>query len=285
MGVLAGFFIVVASVVIGYVMEHGNFEVLWQPAELVIIFGAALGVFVVTSSQQVIKNVIHSVKAMLSSRQYTENDYVELLQVMNGIFTVVKKQGLVALEPHLDNPQKSQLFSRFKNFMSKKHALYLTTDTFRMIVSSKLAPYQLEGLMESEIESFHEEMMSSSKNLGNVADSLPGLGIVAAVLGVVITMQKISEPPEVLGHSIGAALVGTFLGILGAYGFMGPVAKKLEWMAEQEKEYLDVIKTVIVAFVGGLQSQICLEFGRLRIPEVCRPNFLKMEKLLKGSKD
>jgi len=282
MGVIIGLVIVVSSVVGGYLMGHGVMSILWQPAELVIIFGAALGVFVITSSGEMMKGVVHSLKAMLSAKQYGEKEYMELLQVLNSMFNVVRKQGLVALEAHLDKPAKSPVFSKYKSFLNNEHALLLTTDSFRMIVSSKMEAHELDALMEAEIDGYHEEMMSSAHNLSNIGDSLPGLGIVAAVLGIVITMQSINEPPEVLGHHIGAALVGTFLGILGAYGFVGPVAKKLGWMADQEKEYLNILRYITVAFVGGLQPQICLEFGRMLIPEPARPTFLKTEKFLKN---
>ncbi|QPJ65798.1 MAG: flagellar motor stator protein MotA [Candidatus Nitrohelix vancouverensis] len=282
MGVIVGLCVVFGCVVGGYLMAHGALGILWQPAEFVIIFGAAFGVFIITSSGQVMKNVLHSMKGMLSARHYTEKDYMELLQVLNSVFSVVKKQGLVALEAHLDKPQKSPIFARHKNFLKNEHALHLTTDSFRMLCSSKMEAHQLDSLMEAEIDAYHEEMMASSKNVANIGDSLPGLGIVAAVLGVVITMQKINEPPEVLGHHIGAALVGTFIGILGAYGVVGPLAKKMEWMADQEKEYLNILRYIIVGFVGGLQPQICIEFGRIMIPEPARPTFLKAEKILKN---
>jgi chemotaxis protein MotA len=284
MFVLIGWAVVTACIAVGYIMEKGDFMILLQPAELVIIGGAAVGVFLVTTSPHITKNVIQGIKGLLANKHYGEAEYLDLLLVIGGIINFIRKKGVVALESHLDKPEESALFNPYKSFMANHHALNLTTDVLRMVVSSRLEAHQMDGLMEMEIDGFHEEQTLAAGTLNNISDSLPGLGIVAAVLGVVVTMQKISEPPEVLGHSIGAALVGTFLGILGAYGFIGPLAKKLQWLADQEKEYLIVLKSMIVAFVAGMQPMICVEFGRMLIPEGSRPSFDKTEKTIQQAK-
>jgi chemotaxis protein MotA len=265
----------------GYLWEGGNLSLLYQPAELVIIGGAALGAMMIASSPKVLKSVLEGVKSHVSHKPYESKDYVEVLLVANSMFEQIKKEGLRSIEGDLDKPQKSKLFKKFPRFSQNKHALNLLADAFRIISITKLSGHQMEALLEADIETYHEEMMVSSKSISNLADSLPALGIVAAVLGIVITMTKINESPEVLGHSIGAAMVGTFLGVLLAYGFVGPVAKKLESIADEEKEYLNILKTIIVCFVSGVHPKLAVEFGRILIPDKERPAFLDMEKRLR----
>lgn len=281
---LIGAVVVLVGIAGGYAMEKGNWGILFQPAEVLIIGGAALGAFIIASSKKTINMVIHGVKGVLTAKPYTREDYVELLALMNGIFAKIRKEGLKALEGELDKPHESALFKQYPRFHSNHHAVNLMTDIFRTILTTKLKPSQLEALLDAEIEGYHEELMIPSKKVNTVGDALPGMGIVAAVLGVVITMQKISSPPEVIGHSIGAALVGTFLGILMCYGFMGPLAQNIEGAANEEKEYLIVLKTILVAFAAGVHPQISVEFGRMMVPDGERPTFMELEKALKERK-
>lgn len=224
---IIGMIIVTAAVVGGYLMEHGNLSLLVQPAELIIIGGAALGGFVVASPLKVIKAVIGAVIRMFTHAPFTKGEYAEALLLLNGIFYKIRQQGLVSVESDVDTPKDSPLFNKYPKILKNHHAINLITDTLRTVMTTTIAPHEMEALIDSELDAHHEEMLLPSQSISTVADSLPGLGIVAAVLGVVLTMGKISEPPEIIGHSVGAALVGTFLGVLLCYGYVGPTAKTL----------------------------------------------------------
>ncbi|MBF0329161.1 MAG: flagellar motor stator protein MotA [Nitrospirae bacterium] len=281
---IIGAVIVTVCVIGGYMLEHGNMSTLFQPIELLIIGGAALGGFIIASPMKVIKLVIGGVLGVLKGKSYSKNDYIEVLQLMSEIFAKIRKEGLVSIEADVDNPKESNIFSKYGSFLSNHHAVDLVADTLRTVMTTSIAPHELESLLDAELEAHHEEALIPSGSVANVADSLPGLGIVAAVLGVVITMGKISEPPDVLGNSIGAALVGTFLGVLMCYGFAGPLARNLEFAAKEQAEYLNVIKVALVAFVGGAAPQISVEFGRRVIPGNVKPNFAEVEEALRQVK-
>jgi len=279
-----GIVIVLGAVLGGYMMEHGNFHVLVQPAELVIIFGAAIGGFIIASPLKVIKATLGSLSRLFGGKAYSRDDYQEVLLMMNEIFFKIRKEGLVSIESDIDDPEKSPIFSKFPKFVHNHHALAFLTDTLRTLTIMDIAAHELASLLEYEIEAHHEESLVPSKSINNVADALPGLGIVAAVLGVVITMQKLDSPPAVLGEHIGAALVGTFLGVLMCYGFVGPMAKNLENMAGEDQEYLNVLKVALLAFVSNPSPQIAVEFGRRVIPAELRPTFVELEELIKQAK-
>lgn len=281
---IIGAVIVLVSVIGGYLLEHGNLHVLFQPVELLIIGGAALGSFIISSPMKVIKAVIGGIMKVLGGKAYSKSDYIEILLLMSEIFSKIRKEGLVSIEADVDNPEASKIFSKYPKFLKNHHAITLVTDTLRTVMTTSIAPHELEALLDTELEAHHEEALIPSNAISTVADGMPALGIVAAVLGVVITMGKISEPPEVLGHSIGAALVGTFLGVLLSYGFIGPVAKNLGYIANEDKEYLNVLKVALVAFVGGAAPQIAVEFGRRVIPANVKPSFVEMEEAIKQIK-
>lgn len=284
MFVLIGIVMVLGCVLGGYLIERGNVWVLMQPAEVLIIFGAATGGFIISSPMKVIKAVKNGVLRMFSGKIYTKNDYVEVLVLLSEIFYKIRKEGLVSIESDLDDPDKSPIFKKYEKFLHNHHALAFLTDTLRTLTITDIEAHELAGLLDYEIEAHHEEANIPSKSIATVADSLPGLGIVAAVLGVVITMGKISEPPEVLGHSIGAALVGTFLGVLMCYGFVGPMSKNLEHLANEDREFLTVIKAALLAFVNTPSPQVAIEFARRVIPGELKPSFLELEALIKKSK-
>jgi len=281
---IIGAVVVLISVVGGYILEKGNLHVIFQPVEMLIIFGAAIGGFIIASPMKVIKSVIGGISNILSGKAYSKADYMEVLLLMSEIFSKIRKEGLVSIEADVDNPEESKIFSNYPKFLKNHHAVSLVADTLRTVMTTSIAPHELESLLDTELEANHEELMIPSKSVSNVADSLPGLGIVAAVLGVVITMGKINEPPEVLGHSIGAALVGTFLGVLMCYGFVGPAARNLEYIANEEKEYMNVLKIALVAFVGGAAPQIAVEFGRRVIPGNVKPTFVEVEEAIRELK-
>lgn len=282
---IIGFVIVTVSVVGGYILEHGNLSVLFQPVELLIIAGTALGAFVVATPIKFIKTVIGATARVFSYSPYIKEDYIDLLQLLNGIFYKIRQQGLVAIESDVDNPEESSLFKSYPGVMKHHHALTFLTDTLRTVMTTTIAPHELEALIDSELEAHHEEAILPSQMLSFVADMLPGLGIVAAVLGVVITMGKINEPPAVLGHSVGAALVGTFLGILLCYGYVGPVSKNMALIVAEDLQYLTVLKVALLAFIGGgVAPKVAVEFGRRVIPGDTKPSFVELEDSLRKKK-
>jgi len=282
---IIGFIIVTVSVVGGYILEHGNLSVLMQPVELLIIAGAALGAFVIATPIKVIKAVLSGTARMFSNKPYGKADYIEILLLLNGIFYKIRQQGLVAIESDVDNPEESSLFNQYPGILKNHHALTFITDTLRTVMTTTIAPHELEALIDNELECHHEEALLPSQMLSFVADMLPGLGIVAAVLGVVITMGKINEPPKVLGESVGAALVGTFLGILMCYGYVGPMAKNMSQIAAEDLQYLNVIKVALLSFIGGgAAPKVAIEFGRRVVPSSAKPSFVEMEESLRQKK-
>jgi chemotaxis protein MotA len=280
---IIGSAIVVACVIGGFLLEHGNLAVLFQPVELLIIGGAAVGGFIIASPMKVMKAVFAGILKMLSGKGYTKADYLEVLTMLGEVFYKIRKEGLVSVEGDVDNPKESVIFTKYPRFFKNHHALDLVVDTLRTVMTTKIEQ-RLEALIDAELDSHHEELSAPSKSVATVADSLPGLGIVAAVLGIVLTMGKMNEPPAVLGQSIGAALVGTFLGVLLCYGFVGPMAKNMEGSASEELQYLMVLKMAIVAFVSGAAPQVAVEFGRRVVPAVDKPAFTEVEEALRRIK-
>ncbi len=281
---IIGSAIVIACVIGGFLLEHGNLAVLFQPVELLIIGGAAIGGFIIASPMKVIKAVFAGLLKMFTGKGYSKADYLEALTMLGEVFYKIRKEGLVSVEGDVDSPKESAIFTKYPRFFKNHHALDLVVDTLRTVMTTKIEPNELESLIDAELESHHEELMAPSKSVATVADSLPGLGIVAAVLGIVLTMGKMNEPPAVLGQSIGAALVGTFLGVLLCYGFVGPMAKNMEVSAAEELQYLAVLKMAIVAFVSGAAPQVAVEFGRRVVPAVDKPTFVEVEEALRKIK-
>lgn len=274
---IIGIVVVFAAVIMGYLMEHGNLGVLIQPAEFVIIFGASIGSLLISSPSGVLKLIIKNLGKILASGEVKKKDYLELLLLLNQIFYKARKEGLIVLEKDVENPEKSDLFSRPEGVASTPVIQNFICDTLRIMIITSMPPHELDSLIDLDIEARNHENLIPSLSIAKVADSLPGLGIVAAVLGVVLTMGKISEPPEVLGHSIGAALVGTFLGVLACYGFVGPMASNLEHKAKGKEILFNVIKTALTSFMGGVAPQIAIESGRRVIPSSERPSFIEVE--------
>jgi chemotaxis protein MotA len=278
---LVGLIIVFGSVIGGYLLEHGNMHVLFQPVELLIIGGAAVGGFVVQSPPTILGIVMKNVMRVFSAKSRSKAEYLEVLSLLNSIFSKMRKEGLIAIENDIENPNDSPIFAKYPSILSDHHALHFICDNLKVIISTNISPHELDDVMETELEAHHKESMIPSDSVTKIADGLPALGIVAAVLGVVITMGKISEPPEVLGHSIGAALVGTFLGVLLSYGFVGPIGTNLAYIADDDSISLKVIKIALVSFVGGSAPQIAVEFARRVIPSDSKPSFNELEQALR----
>ena len=282
MFVIIGLVVVIGSVVGGYVLEHGNLHVLFQPVELLIIGGASLGAFIISSPPKVLGQVLKNVLRILSAKSLSKGDILEILGVLNAIFSKMRKEGLIAIEGDIEKPEESPIFAKYPVILKNHHALNYLCDNLKVIISTNVSPHELDDVMEIEMEAHHHEAMIPAHSITKIADGLPALGIVAAVLGVVITMGKISEPPEVLGHSIGAALVGTFLGVLLSYGFVGPVGTNLEYIAEEDLISFKVIKIALVSFVGGAAPQIAVEYARRVLPSSAKPGFTELEEALRA---
>jgi len=273
---IVGALVVLGSVAAGYLMEGGSLLALLQPAELVIIGGAALGALIISTPLPLLKRILGSVGGFFQSGP-SKRDYLEMLGMMYQTFRLTQQSGVMALEAHCDDPQSSSIFSRFPKFLANHHALDFFTDSVRVIIMGGVGPFDLEAMMDLDLEVHHHEALKPAQAIAKVGDALPGMGIVAAVLGVVITMGAIDGPPSEIGHKVGAALVGTFLGILMCYGFVGPMATSLEHKVDFEGQYLATIKCGILALSKGLAPAIAVEFARRSIPAELRPTFAETE--------
>jgi chemotaxis protein MotA len=281
MFVIIGLLIVVGAVIGGYLMEGGHLAVLLQPAELIIIGGAAAGTVFIANPMHVLKGIAKGLSGVFKPSPYTQEFYAEGLRMCYEILDKARKQGLIALEADAEEPEKSEIFSKYPQFLNDHHTRDFLCDTLRMVLSGNVDPFDLDQLIEGDMETSHRETEKPISALTTAADSLPGLGIVAAVLGVVITMGSLGGPPEEIGEKVAAALVGTFLGILLCYGFVGPLAQSMSKAAEEEHSYLNVLRTIMLAFLKGNAPILALEFGRRVIPHRIRPSFGEMEKMVK----
>lgn len=283
MFVIIGAIVVLGSVITGFVLEGGHILALHQPLEILIIGGAAFGSMIISTPLNVIKGMIKQITGVFGSG-YKKQDYLDLLVMMFEIFNVARKDGLIGLENHVEHPHESEIFKRYPKFLKNHHAVNFFADTMRVIISGAVQPHDLEDLMENDIEAMHEEELHPSHALNSVADSLPGLGIVAAVLGIVITMGAIDGPPEEIGHKVGAALVGTFLGILGCYGFIGPVAANMKHRVNEDKQYITCMKHALLSFNKGVAGVIAVEFARRTLFADVRPGFTELEDACNATK-
>jgi chemotaxis protein MotA len=274
---IIGFVVVLGAVVGGYLMEHGQIGVLLQPAELLIIGGAGLGTLLVANPLSTLLRIGKGLMTVLKGSPYTREFYLETLKMLNGLFMQARKLGMVKLEEDVENPAKSPVFSKYPNFLANHHAVDFVCDTLRMAISGGVPAFDLDQMMETDMEVHHQEAAEPVSALSTVADSLPGLGIVAAVLGVVITMGALGGPPEEIGHKVAAALVGTFLGILLCYGFLGPLASNLQKINDAESNYLRCLRAGVIAFVKGSAPVLAVEFARRSIPSELRPSFKDFE--------
>lgn len=282
MFVIIGIMVVLGAIVGGYLMEHGNLKVLLQPAELVIIGGASIGTVLIANPPHIIKQLAGGVAGAFAGPKYCKDRYLETLKMLFQLFSRARKEGLMALETDSDAPDKSPVFSQYPRFLKDHHALDFVCDTIRMAAGGGVEPFDVDRMMELDMDVHHHEAAQPISALSTMADSLPGLGIVAAVLGVVITMGALGGPPEEIGHMVAAALVGTFLGILLCYGFIGPVAGNMAKAADQEHAYYHVLRVVIIAFMKGAPPSVAVEFGRRAIPQHVRPSFKETEAHIKG---
>ncbi|HEY9010064.1 MAG TPA: flagellar motor stator protein MotA [Devosia sp.] len=277
MRLLIGIAVVIASVLGGYAAMGGHLEVLVQPFEALIILGAAAGAFVIGNTGPVLKQTVGIFGTLFRGPRYDKAAYVELLGLQYSLFKLVQAKGLLALEPHIEDPESSTIFLRFPTFASNHHAVEFLCDYLRMVTLGTNVVHEMEALMDEELETHHQERERLVSAIQAVADGTPALGIVAAVLGVIKTMGAISEPPEVLGHLIGGALVGTFLGVFCAYGFFGPMAQSLRNIYEAESKYFLSMKVGLLAHMSGYAPAIAIEFARKALMSEVRPTFAEID--------
>ena len=275
---ILGLVVVLACILGGYLLEKGNLAVLVQPAELLIIGGSALGTVLAGNPLHIVKGLVGNLLLMIKPSRYSAAFYLETLKFMSDFFTTSRKNGLASLEPDLDEPEKSAFFKRHPIFTTDKNALSFFCDTLRTISSGGIGAHELDQIMETDMEILDKHGRQPIAALSTMADSLPGLGIVAAVLGIVITMGALGGPPEEIGHKVAGALVGTFLGVLLCYGFVGPVAANISKLADAEAEYFQCLRMGILAYMKGSPNMLALEAARRAIPHHLRPTFQQMDK-------
>jgi chemotaxis protein MotA len=278
---IIGVVVVFGAVMGGYLMEHGNPRVLIQPAELIIIGGAAVGTLLIANPLNILKKIAGGIGGVFGGSKFTKQRYLDTLKMAYDLFNKARKEGLMALEADVETPDKSPVLSKYPHFVKDHHACDYFCDTMRMAVSGVEA-FDLDQLLDLDMEVHHHNATQPISSLSTVADSLPGLGIVAAVLGVVITMGALGGPPEEIGHKVAAALVGTFLGILLCYGLLGPIAANMAKVVDDEAAYLHVLRVVMVSFLKGTAPIMAVEFGRRAIPGHVRPSFKEVEAMCRG---
>jgi len=278
---IIGIVVVIGAVAGGYLMEHGNVRVLLQPAELIIIGGAAIGTVLIANPLHILKKIAGGFAGIIGGSKYTKQRYLDTLKMMYQLFSRARRDGLMALETDSDAPDKSPIISKYETFLKDHHALAFVCDSIRMAASGGVEPFDADQMMESDMDVHHHEATQPIAALSTMADALPGLGIVAAVLGVVITMSALGGPPEEIGQKVAAALVGTFLGILLCYGFLGPLAGNMAKLADDEHAYYHVLRVLIVSFMKGTAPGMAVEVGRRAIPGHVRPDFKETEAYIK----
>lgn len=281
MNVIIGWVLLFGAVIGGFTIAGGHLAVLFQPIEYMIIIGAATAAFVGGNSGKTIKATLGGFGTAIKGSKYKKALYMETLALLYHIFTRARKEGLMAIEEDIEDPQNSALFKEAPSVLADHHALDFITDYLRLMVSSTLDVHQIDNLMDIDIDTHHQEASLPGTNIAKIADGLPAFGIVAAVLGVVHTMESVAEPPAILGGLIAAALVGTFLGILVSYGLVGPVAANLEHKVNDSTKYYQSIKAAMIAFMNGYPPQVAAEFGRKVLFSSDRPGFQELEDFLK----
>ncbi len=285
MFIIIGIVVVFGAVLGGYVSHGGPLGVLVQQSEFVIIGGAAIGALLVQTPIGVLKQLGGRIGTIFKGDPYSKAEYLSLLKTMFELFNAATRDGLIAIEQHIEKPEASSIFSKNKFLIHHKHALYYLADTMKLLMGGGVPPHDLEAMLEADIDTHHSEAGTASSMVQKVSDALPGLGIVAAVLGIVITMQAIDGPPAEIGMKVAAALVGTFLGILLCYGLVGPIATHMELLGQSEGRYFECMKAGIVAYAKGNAPMVVVEFARRVITSDVRPSFQEVESAVKALKN
>jgi chemotaxis protein MotA len=282
--VIIGWVVALVGIFGGFAAAGGHLAALIQPLEIVMIGGGAVGAFVAANTMHGVKHTISGVVSCFKGSKYTKAFYMELLALMFELLAKVRKEGLMALENDVEEPDKSPIFAKYPSITSEHHVVEFITDYLRLMVGGNLNAIEIENLMDNEIETHHHEEMHTSHAVAKVADAMPAFGIVAAVMGVVHTMESLHLPPQELGILIAHALVGTFLGILLSYAFVAPLAAVLEGKAAEGTKVLQTVKVVLLASLNGFAPQVCVEFGRKVLYSTERPSFLELEEDIKSRK-
>jgi chemotaxis protein MotA len=279
---IIGTLLVFGAVIGGFLMEKGHLAVLLQPAELLIIGGAALGTLLTANPVHILKQIFGALLGALSGSKFGKARYLSTLKMMYELLNKVRRGGLLSIESDIEKPEESEIFQQYPEFLKDHHVCHFVCDTMRMIVTGGVDPFDMDQMMELDMEVSHHGASAPISALSTVADALPGLGIVAAVLGVVITMGALGGPPEELGKKVAAALVGTFLGILMCYGVVGPLASNMAKAAEEERSYVHMLRVLMLASMKGQAPQIVVEIARRSIPLHVRPTFEELESACRG---
>lgn len=274
---IIGILIVFGAVLGGFLMEKGPIAVLLQPAELIIIAGAAFGTLLAANPMHVLKKVVGSVAQVIGGSKFSKKRYLDSLKMMFVLFNKARKEGMVGIENDVEEPEKSGVFKNYPDFLKNHHARDFVCDTMRMAITGGATPHDVDQMMELDMDVHHASATQPATALATMADALPGMGIVAAVLGVVITMSALGGPPEEIGRKVAAALVGTFLGILLCYGVIGPLASNLTKIIDDENSYYHVLRVVMLSFLKGMSPTLAVEVGRRAVPEHIRPSFKEVE--------
>jgi len=279
---IIGALVVVGSVAGGYLMHGGILGVLWQPSEFIIILGAAFGAFLIANSMHTVKETGKRLPRAIFGQATSEKTYLDLLGLLFDLFNKARREGMMAIETDIEVPAESGIFTQYPALLKNDRIIEFLTDNLRIMTTSNLAPHEIEAMIDNEIETQMHELSESSHAVNRIADGLPGFGIVAAILGIVITMQKLGGPPDELGKSVAAALVGTFVGIFVAYGFIGPMANRLQEVADAEIKMFECIKAAIVATSNGLPPQLAVEFARKTLYSGDRPSFTELDEHIRS---
>ena len=283
--VSVGYLIIIISVFGGFALAGGHLASLWQPVELLMIGGGAIGAFVVGNSNKALKATLKALPTVFKGSKYTKAMYMDLMTLLYEILGKIRKEGLMSVEADVENPESSPIFSKYPTILADHHITEFITDYLRLMVGGNLNSLEIESLMDSELETHHQEGEVPIHVISKLGDGLPAFGIVAAVMGVVHTMESVHLPPAELGILIAAALVGTFLGILLAYGFVSPLAGKLEHNLHESSKMFECIKITLLANLNGYSPVLAIEFGRKVLFTTERPSFLEMEEHVKQSKN
>ena len=279
---IIGIVLVFGAVIGGFLMEKGHLAVLVQPAEVLIIAGAAVGTLLVANPMHILKQIIGALLGTLGGSKFGKARYLSTLKMMYELLNKVRRGGLLSIESDIEKPQESEIFKQYPAFLKDHHVCHFVCDTMRMIVTGGVEPFDMDQMMELDMDVSHHGASAPIAALSTVADALPGLGIVAAVLGVVITMGALGGPPEELGRKVAAALVGTFLGILLCYGVVGPLAANMTKAAEEEHNYIHMLRVLMLASMKGQAPQVVVEIARRSIPMHVRPSFEELEAACRG---
>ncbi len=284
MFVIIGYVVICGTIFGGYAMAGGHLGGLWQPLEVLMIFGGAIGAFVVGNDNKAIKATMKALPSVFKGSKFTKAMYMELLALLYEILSKIRKEGMMSIEKDVEDPESSTIFQKYPKILHDHHLVEFITDYLRLMVSGNMDAFQVENLMDNEIETHHMEGHVPAHCISKMGDALPAFGIVAAVMGVVHTMESLHLPPNELGVLIGHALVGTFLGILLAYGFVGPLSGLLEQKLEESTKMFQTVKVTLLASLNGYAPAIAVEFGRKVLYSTERPGFAELEDHVKQTK-